>query len=91
MSLEEAKRFEADIKSNADLAGEFKGISDLDAMVAKANEKGYDFSAADARKAAPANAELSDDELDGAAGGLSVNTNGSYFISNGHGSWIAGG
>lgn len=73
MSAEEMKRLGDDIKSNTALAEEFKGISDVDAFVAKAGEKGYRITAADV-KAAQASAELNDDELDAAAGGVVIDS-----------------
>lgn len=72
MSVEEVKRLDSDIRSNAALAEEFKGVSDVDALVATAKEKGYDISASDL-KVASTKAELSDDDLDAAAGGGGVN------------------
>lgn len=70
MSVEEVKRLNADVKSNAALAEQFKGISDMNALVAKANEKGYSISVDDV-KAATGRTELSDDALDSASGGQS--------------------
>lgn len=81
MSVEEVKRLDADIKSNATLAAQFKGISDVKTLVAKANEEGYSITVDDV-KAATGNTELSDDALDSAAGGgqsIAFNTVNFFF------------
>lgn len=71
MSKEEVARFAQDVKNNPEMQAEFKGTgTDMDAFVSKAQEKGYDFDAADVKAhAAEKRGQLSDEELDKVAGG----------------------
>jgi len=67
MSIEEIRRFNTDVKSNSSMQEDIKPIgNDMDKIISYANEKGYNFSAADI-KASPSG--LSDEDLDGVAGG----------------------
>ena len=84
MSIAEIERFAADLKSNAALKAEAeKAQADkshanpMDRAVAFAASKGYAFTADHAKdhiraKAKAAGKELTDAELDGVAGGLSL-------------------
>ena len=72
MSTADIERFVADLKSNASLLDEAKGVSGgLAAMVAFADSKGYGITVDEAKSyiADKANAELSDAQLDAVAGG----------------------
>ena len=65
----------AKIKEDAGLQEKLKGAADLDAAVALAKEAGYDVSKADWLKyQAKQTIELSDEELEGVAGGSRVGT-----------------
>ena len=60
----------AKLKEDAGLQEKLKGAADLDAAVALAKEAGYDVSKADWLKyQAKQTIELSDEELEGVAGG----------------------
>jgi predicted ribosomally synthesized peptide with nif11-like leader len=71
MSQRELERFLSDVDGNAELAAEFRRRSqDLEAAVQWARARGYDFTRAEAEALNRAG-ELSDDDLDLAAGGWS--------------------
>ncbi len=72
MSVAELERFGKDVEANADLKGELtKAGADEAAMVSFANGKGYDFTAEDLKAAIEKRkGELSEEELDKAAGGI---------------------
>jgi len=70
MSEEQLNAFLDAIKADAGLQEKLKGAADLDAAVALANEAGFDARKADfIRYQAKQMAELSDEELEGVAGG----------------------
>ncbi|MBT5373902.1 MAG: hypothetical protein HOI33_01600 [Rhodospirillaceae bacterium] len=72
MSTADIERFVADLKSNASLLDEAKGVSGgLAAMVTFADSKGYGITVDEAKAyiTDKANAELSDAQLDAVAGG----------------------
>jgi len=70
MSEEELTALLAKIKDDAGLQEKLKGAADLDAAVALAKEAGFDVSKADWLKyQAQQTMELSDEELEGIAGG----------------------
>ena len=65
----------AKLKEDAGLQEKLKGAADLDAAVALAKEAGFDVSKADWLKyQAKQTIELSDEELEGVAGGSRVGT-----------------
>ena len=68
MSEEQLKAFLEKVKADTSLQEKLKAASDADAVVAIAKEAGFSISAEDYAS------ELSDEELEGAAGG--GNTNG---------------
>jgi predicted ribosomally synthesized peptide with nif11-like leader len=71
MSEEQLTALLAKIKEDAGLQEKLKGAADLDAAVALAKEAGFDVSKADWLKyQAKETIELSDEELEGVAGGL---------------------
>ena len=70
MSEEQLTALLAKLKEDAGLQEKLKGAADLDAAVALAKEAGYDVSKADWLKyQAKQTIELSDEELEGVAGG----------------------
>ena len=70
MSEEQLSAFLAALKADAGLQEKLKGAADLDAAVAIAKEAGFDVSKADwLRYQAKQTLELSDAELESAAGG----------------------
>ena len=71
MSEEQLTALLAKIKEDAGLQEKLKGAADLDAAIALAKEAGFDVSKADWLKyQAKQTIELSDEELEGVAGGL---------------------
>ena len=72
MSEEQLTALLAKIKEDAGLQEKLKGAADLDAAVALIKEAGFDVSKADWLKyQGEQTLELSDEELEGVAGGLS--------------------
>ena len=70
MSEEQLSALLAKLKVDAGLQEKLKGAADLDAAVALAKEAGFDVSKADWLKyQAKQTLELSDEELEGVAGG----------------------
>lgn len=70
MSVEQLSAFFEVVQADAVLEEKLKGAADLDAAVAMAQEAGFDVSKADWLKhQAKQTLELSDEELEGAAGG----------------------
>ena len=73
MSEEQLTALLAKLNDDAGLQEKLKGAADLDAAVAMAKEAGFDVSKADWLKyQAKQTLELSDDELEGVAGGLPI-------------------
>jgi predicted ribosomally synthesized peptide with nif11-like leader len=73
MSEEQLQALLANLKDDAGLQEKFKGAADLDAAIALAKEAGFDVSKADWLKyQAKQTLELSDEELEGVAGGIFV-------------------
>ena len=71
MSEEQLTALLAKLKEDAGLQEKLKGAADLDAAVALAKEAGFDVSKADWLKyQAKQTIELSDEELEGVAGGF---------------------
>ena len=71
MSEEQLAALLAKLKEDAGLQEKLKGAADLDAAVAVAKEAGFDVSKADWLKyQAKQTIELSDEELEGVAGGV---------------------
>ena len=66
MSEEQLKAFLEKVKADTSLQEKLKAASDADAVVAIAKEAGFMFSADDLTKA---QSELSEEELEGVAGG----------------------
>ena len=70
MSEEQLTALLAKIKEDAGLQEKLKGAADIDAVIALAKEAGFDVSKADWLKyQAKQTIELSDEELEGVAGG----------------------
>ncbi len=68
MSEEQLKAFLENVKGDTSLQEQLKAAADSDAVLAIAKEAGFSISADDLTKALPI--ELSDEELEGVAGGL---------------------
>ena len=73
MSEEQLKAFLEKVKGDTTLQEKLKAAADNDAVVAIAKELGFSFSVQDLKKA---QSELSDEELEGVAGGTGCFT---YF------------
>ncbi len=70
MSEEQFSALLAKLKDDAGLQEKLKGAADLDAAIAMAQEAGFDVSKADwLRHQAKTTLSLSDEDLEGAAGG----------------------
>ena len=67
MSQEQLKAFLEAVKADAELQEKLKAAADVDAVVAIASAAGFVISAEDLKIA---QSEISDEELEGAAGGL---------------------
>ena len=66
MSVEQLKAFVAKVQSDTSLQEKLKAAADSDAVVSIAKESGFSISADDLTKA---QSELSEEELEGVAGG----------------------
>ena len=66
MSKEQLKAFQEKVKGDTSLQEKLKGVSDANAVAAITKEAGFMISADDLTKA---QSELSDEELEGVAGG----------------------
>ena len=66
MSEEQLKSFLEKVKTDTSLQEKLKGAADADAVAAIAKEAGFSISAGDLTKA---QSEITDEELEGAAGG----------------------
>ena len=66
MSKEQLKAFQEKVKDDSSLKEKLKGVSDANAIAAITKEAGFMISADDLTKA---QSELSDEELEGVAGG----------------------
>ena len=69
MSLEQLKAFLEKVKADTSLQEKLKVASDADAVVSLAKEKGFSLSIDDIKNQ---QSELSDEELEGVAGGFRV-------------------
>ena len=80
----EVERFAKDVQSNEALRAEIKALgTDQGAILSLANAKGYNFSMADV-EALDAGGELSDEQLAGVAGGMTIlYTDGTTTLSGG--------
>ena len=73
MSEEQLKAFLEKVKADTSLQEKLNGAADADAVVEIANAAGFSITAEDIQSMQSATVELSDEELEGAAGGF-VNT-----------------
>ena len=71
MSEEQLKAFIEKVKADTSLQEKLKAASDADAVVSLAKEAGFSISADDLKNA---QSELTDEELEGVAGGAFTNT-----------------
>ena len=69
MSEEQLKSFLEKVKTDTGLREKLKGVADADAALAIAKEAGFAITAEDIQSMQSATVELSDEELEGAAGG----------------------
>ena len=69
MSEEQLKAFLEKVKGDTSLKEKLKAASDVDGVVAIAKEAGFSISADDLKNA---QSEVSDEELEGAAGGFAL-------------------
>ena len=70
MSEEQLKAFLEKVKSDTSLQEKLKGDADVDAVIDIAKEAGFTVSGDEIKAAQSAPQELSDDELEGVAGGV---------------------
>ena len=70
MSEEQLKAFLEKVKADTSLQEKLNGAADADAVVEIAKEAGFSITAEDIQSMQSAPAELSDEELEGAAGGI---------------------
>ncbi len=69
MSEEQLKAFLEKVKGDTSLQEKLKGAADVDAVIAIAKSAGFVVSADEIKTAQSATQELSDEELEGVAGG----------------------
>ena len=69
MSEEQLKAFIEKVKGDTSLQEKLKGAADVDAVIAIAKSAGFVVSADEIKTAQSATQELSDEELEGVAGG----------------------
>ena len=69
MSEEQLKAFLEKVKSDTSLQEKLNGAADADTVVEIAKEAGFSITAEDIQSMQSATVELSDEELEGAAGG----------------------
>ena len=72
MSEEQLKAFLENVKADASLQEKLNGAEDTDAVVEIAKEAGFSITAEDIQSMQSATVELSDEELEGAAGGAGI-------------------
>ncbi len=70
MSEEQLKAFLEKVKADTSLQEKLKAAADVDAALAIAKEAGFAITAEDIQSMQSATVELSDEELEGAAGGF---------------------
>jgi predicted ribosomally synthesized peptide with nif11-like leader len=70
MSEEQLKSFLEMVKTDTSLQEKLKGVADVDAALVIAKEAGFAITAEDIQSMQSATTELSDDELEGVAGGI---------------------
>ena len=70
MSEEQLKAFLEKVKADTELQEKLNGAADADAVVEIAKAAGFSITAEDIRSMQSESVELSDEELEGAAGGL---------------------
>ena len=73
MSEEQLKAFQEKVKKDTSLQGKLKAATDAEAVVSIAKEAGFIISADEIINAQSLPQDLSDEELEGVAGGYSTN------------------
>ncbi len=81
MSEEQLKAFLAKVKDDTSLQEKLKGSADADAALAIAKEAGFAITAEDIQSMQSATVELSDEELEGVAGGKNCGKTGKFPAS----------
>jgi len=81
MSEEQLKAFLEEVKADAGVQEQLKAAGDADAVVAIAKAAGFVISAVDLKKAQAEPRELSDEELEGVAGGIVCSCLGNGYLS----------
>ena len=84
MSEEQLKSFLEMVKTDTSLQEKLKGVADVDAALVIAKEAGFAITAEDIQSMQSATTELSDDELEGATGGIRYTQNRSISQCGGH-------
>ena len=80
MSKEQLKSFLEKVKADTSLQEKLKSAADSDAVLAIAKDAGFSISADDLKNA---QSEISEEELEGVAGGLKGTGGGSTFVCEG--------
>ena len=72
MSEEQLKAFLEKVKSDTELQEKLKAAADSDAVLSIAKEAGFAIASEDIQLMQPQSGEVSDEELEGAAGGFMI-------------------
>ena len=72
MSEEQLKAFLEKVKSDTELQEKLKAAADIDAVLSIAKEAGFAIASEDIQSMQPQSGEVSDEELEGAAGGFMI-------------------
>ena len=72
MSEEQLKAFLEKVKSDTELQGKLKAAADIGAVLSIAKEAGFAIASEDIQSMQPQSGEVSDEELEGAAGGFII-------------------
>ena len=89
MSEEQLKAFIEKVKADTSLQEKLKAAADANAVTAIAKEAGFSISADDLTKLTKAQSELSDEELEGVAGGYCGQTLGRGTLGCTDQGWIS--
>ena len=81
MSEEQLNAFLEKVKSDTELQDKLKAAASPEAAIEIAKEAGFSITAEDIQSMQSATVELSDEELEGAAGGINNNCRGGSYLS----------
>ncbi len=73
------KEFKEKLMADEEFAAKFKDVKTVEELIEKASKEGYEFTAEDVQS----NVELSDDELESAAGGFAIFAKGWFVVKGG--------